>query len=803
MKFLKMHTQIRKKKKLLWLLLLVPVLAIILIINQMANFFQPGTPGSTVNEEIIAKTAEKGSIQTVLSTAGSISDTDSASVHVAEKVTITSLEVSNGDTVTAGDVLAHVDKSSALLAILDIQNMLEELDTELEEAKEETIESTIKATAKGRIKAIYADAGESVLTAMYDHSALILISLDGKMAVEIETTSELSVGDIVDVKTSDGSTYSGKVTEKKTSSAVVTVSDEDTIYGDTVTVTDKDGNELGSGTLRINSEQKVTGYSGTVKNVKVSVDQSVSPDDTLLTLEDTTYTAVYHALLNQRHTLEEQMQELFGMYQTGTITAKHDGIVTDLNKDLAKTPTTSKTTAQVSQMSSRSTTDYVVSDMSYTTTAGTFTSGLYYNGDIMLMAANGSPVDTEEEVYDFSGRVVSVSDGQLVLKISSEPISLDDYRDLSGVNTDSLEQTVTLSVPSSVGIYQYNNDTWNIRSLSELKTDQTIICSFDTQGNLLWIIVGPEPTGGDTSGEDSSGDNPPEDNPSDDHTPGNDSSGGDTPGNESAGSTPSGDAANGNPSDSNAAENNGNIPGSGSIPNGGNMPSGGNMANGGSMPSGGNITGGGNMAGGGMNLSGLGGVSGDLTAGQPSSTSSEEEEAAQKAASRYTISENTLCTVTPQDQATIKITVDELDINSLSLGDEAQITLDALSGQRFTGTVSKINTTGTNSGGNAKYTVEVTIERNEHMLTGMNAAVNFVQKVTDDVVTIPAAALSESAGHVYVYTSYNEKEDSLEHPVEVTTGVSDGENVEILDGLSEGDTYYYRYADSITWSFLK
>ena len=125
----------------------------------------------------------------------------------------------------------------------------------------------------------------------------------------------------------------------------------------------------------------------------------------------------------------------------------------------------------------------------------------------------------------------------------------------------------------------------------------------------------------------------------------------------------------------------------------------------------------------------------------------------------YTISENTLCTVTPQDQATIKITVDELDINSLSLGDEAQITLDALSGQRFTGTVSKINTTGTNSGGNAKYTVEVTIERNEHMLTGMNAAVNFVQKVTDDVVTIPAAALSESAGHVYVYTSYNEKED--------------------------------------------
>ena len=121
------------------------------------------------------------------------------------------------------------------------------------------------------------------------------------------------------------------------------------------------------------------------------------------------------------------------------------------------------------------------------------------------------------------------------------------------------------------------------------------------------------------------------------------------------------------------------------------------------------------MAGGGMNLSGLGGVSGDLTAGQPSSTSSEEEEAAQKAASRYTISENTLCTVTPQDQATIKITVDELDINSLSLGDEAQITLDALSGQRFTGTVSKINTTGTNSGGGSEIFDEVVAELEENV----------------------------------------------------------------------------------------
>ncbi len=38
--------------------------------------------------------------------------------------------------------------------------------------------------------------------------------------------------------------------------------------------------------------------------------------------------------------------------------------------------------------------------------------------------------------------------------------------------------------------------------------------------------------------------------------------------------------------------------------------------------------------------------------------------------------------------------------------------------------------------------------------------------------------------------------------VEMETGVSDGELVEILSGLSLGDSFYYRYADTVTYSFL-
>lgn len=48
-----------------------------------------------------------------------------------------------------------------------------------------------------------------------------------------------------------------------------------------------------------------------------------------------------------------------------------------------------------------------------------------------------------------------------------------------------------------------------------------------------------------------------------------------------------------------------------------------------------------------------------------------------------------------------------------------------------------------------------------------------------------------------VYTGYDEEQDILMNPVTVTTGASDGKTVEIVDGLSEGETYYYAYYDTL------
>lgn len=67
---------------------------------------------------------------------------------------------------------------------------------------------------------------------------------------------------------------------------------------------------------------------------------------------------------------------------------------------------------------------------------------------------------------------------------------------------------------------------------------------------------------------------------------------------------------------------------------------------------------------------------------------------------------------------------------------------------------------------------------------------------------IPESALVEKNGKVYVYTRYDKAEDELGGLKEVETGVADGDNVEILSGLSDGDKIYYRYADTLSYTFF-
>lgn len=136
---------------------------------------------------------------------------------------------------------------------------------------------------------------------------------------------------------------------------------------------------------------------------------------------------------------------------------------------------------------------------------------------------------------------------------------------------------------------------------------------------------------------------------------------------------------------------------------------------------------------------------------------------------------------------------------TLSLGQEADLYLDAFPATGFTATITEIDPEGENSGGNTKYTVTLTLDRTGQLYPGMNGTVCFPRKEGSKVPTVPLAALIEDGTRTLVYTAYSEETDELLSPVEVQTGVSDGTDVEILSGLSLGDTFYYRYADAVSY----
>lgn len=164
--------------------------------------------------------------------------------------------------------------------------------------------------------------------------------------------------------------------------------------------------------------------------------------------------------------------------------------------------------------------------------------------------------------------------------------------------------------------------------------------------------------------------------------------------------------------------------------------------------------------------------------------------------SSYSDTEAIAITVTPNDKMFLDIKVDELDILKVTTDQQAEVKLDALGDETFTGTILKIDDGTGNAaasageGATVKYTVRIEVPRDDRMRYGMTGKAEIVVAEAKDVVLVPIDAVSDIDGQSVVYTSVDDK-GTLGSPVNVTTGVSDGTNVEVTEGLSAGDAICY------------
>ena len=164
-------------------------------------------------------------------------------------------------------------------------------------------------------------------------------------------------------------------------------------------------------------------------------------------------------------------------------------------------------------------------------------------------------------------------------------------------------------------------------------------------------------------------------------------------------------------------------------------------------------------------------------------------------------STSTLAVIYDLSEVTFEMSVDELDVGRVKVGQTVNVTADAIEGKTFTGKVTNISLQSSQSNGVTNYPVTVTLDEVGDLLPGMNVDGTIILDQVDDALMIPVDSLMRG-NRVYV------KDDSVTEQkgnvpagfkaVEVETGISNDDYVQITSGISEGDEVYVDSASSNT-----
>lgn len=160
---------------------------------------------------------------------------------------------------------------------------------------------------------------------------------------------------------------------------------------------------------------------------------------------------------------------------------------------------------------------------------------------------------------------------------------------------------------------------------------------------------------------------------------------------------------------------------------------------------------------------------------------------------------------------TFDINVDELDVVKLQVGQKVRFTADALEGQTFTGVVEKVNINGTTVSGSTTYPVTVAVDGDGTALAesglypGMNVSANIIVDEVGSVLCVPVDAVSRNDTVLVAGEGAVDEKGNIVDPTklverEVTLGRNNADYIEILSGLTEGETVYIQNSASSAMS---
>ena len=150
------------------------------------------------------------------------------------------------------------------------------------------------------------------------------------------------------------------------------------------------------------------------------------------------------------------------------------------------------------------------------------------------------------------------------------------------------------------------------------------------------------------------------------------------------------------------------------------------------------------------------------------------------------LSANTAVATFITKQRIAEISLNEVDVAKIKVGQKATLAFDAVPDLGITGEVAEIDTVGTVLQGVVSYTVKTTFDtQDERVKPGMSVSTNIITDAKPNVLMAPNSAVKSQGSIHYVEVKENEKVQPRRQQVEI--GISNDEFTEIVSGLKEGD----------------
>ena len=153
----------------------------------------------------------------------------------------------------------------------------------------------------------------------------------------------------------------------------------------------------------------------------------------------------------------------------------------------------------------------------------------------------------------------------------------------------------------------------------------------------------------------------------------------------------------------------------------------------------------------------------------------------------------TIATVANMNDLIFRGNIDETEVGQLVIGMPMKITIGALQDMSFNAALEYISPKATESNGANQFEIKAAVRlentgsNTATLRSGYSANAEIVLASADNVLTVPESAIEFSGDSTFVYIVKTENGDSTFVRTPVTTGLSDGVNIQIKSGLTATD----------------